>query len=115
MPRSFQSVRVKLECIVAVFWMKHRKFFDQSVLKQRAVRAKAMLNLDARPSGYKSGRESQPRNLTMEFQSLVVRRARRKILKFTDLRFLNLAWAQVNFKIYLARVRPPYYRVAARM
>ena len=55
------------------------------------------------------------RNLAMKFQSLVIRRARRKILKFTDSRFLNLAWAQVNFKIYLARVRPPYYRAAAQI
>ena len=48
----------------------------------------------------------------MKFQSLVVCRARRKILKFTDLRFLNLARVQVNFKIYLARARR---RIAARM
>ena len=40
------------------WWMKHRKFFDRSVLKQRAVRARTMLNLNTRPSGYKSGRES---------------------------------------------------------
>lgn len=36
-------------------------------------------------------------------------------LKFTDSRFLNLAWAQVNFKIYLARARPPYYRAAVQI
>lgn len=41
----------------------------------------------------------------MKFQSLVVRRVRRKILKFTGSRFLNLACVQVNFKIYLARAR----------
>ena len=35
----------------------------------------------------------------MKFQSLAARRAWRKILKFTDSRFLNLARVQVNFKI----------------
>jgi hypothetical protein len=39
------------------------------------------------------------RNLTIDFQSLAARRAWRKILKFTDSRFLNLARVQVNFKI----------------
>jgi len=39
------------------------------------------------------------RNLAIEFQSLAARRAWRKILKFTDSRFLNLALVQVNFKI----------------
>jgi hypothetical protein len=37
--------------------------------------------------------------LAIEFQSLAARRAWRKILKFTDSRFLNLARVQVNFKI----------------
>jgi len=53
------------------------------------------------------------RNLAIEFQSLAARRAWRKILKFTDSRFLNLARVQVNFKI-CARAAEQLCRLSAQ-
>jgi len=51
--------------------------------------------------------------LAIKFQSLAARRAWRKILKFTDSRFLNLARVQVNFKI-CARAAAQLCRLSAQ-
>nr|WP_315111119.1 hypothetical protein [uncultured Campylobacter sp.] len=51
----------------------------------------------------------------MKFQSLAARRAWRKILKFTDSRFLNLARVQVNFKICARAAAPPCRRLGAQI
>ncbi len=50
----------------------------------------------------------------MELQSFIARRAWRKILKFTDSCFLNLARVQVNFKICARAAAQPCRRLSAQ-